>query len=282
MNNRRSLVAILLFTQLAVAISVAAADKKGSATGDFVLTKGHGVPVCDAYLKRLNAASYEEQPYCDRPEKTDVKGFEELNRIPLKQDEAFALGNRIYNFTHEGNQDTYPNQRSFIDRQIIQNELGHSIRTWRYEPPIDIDNDGAPETVLVWHGYGASSGLYRCGSVKEKEPRRQSQIAYVLESDGMRINEKRTRELFGHPSGGYRVSAKEQLKAFRPIGRTIGIFKYRRLYYFDTFFDSSGDFDNRRQKDPGIGDTLGVFLNKGGATKQMCEYRWNSNSAAAR
>lgn len=53
----------------------------------------------------------------------------------------------------------------------------------------------------------------------------------------------------------------------------MGIFEYDGLYYFDTFLDSSGDFQGRRQKDPRIGKTLGVFLRKDGVTKQECEYR---------
>lgn len=56
---------------------------------------------------------------------------------------------------------------------------------------------------------------------------------------------------------------------FLPIGSNIGLFKYRDFYYFDTFFDSWGAFQNRRRKYKHIDDTLRVFLRKDGKTRQF-------------
>jgi hypothetical protein len=60
--------------------------------------------------------------------------------------------------------------------------------------------------------------------------------------------------------------------AFRPVGLSIGIFKYQELYYFDTFFDPWGDFQNRRGESADISNTLAVFLRQTGKTQQVCEY----------
>jgi len=265
----------LIFSVAAfVAISCAYADK--SPIGP-VLTKGRGVPVCDAYLQRLNLAEYTYPPYCDRPENDQVEGFELLNRIPLTIEEAFSFGDKVRNFTQNGDQNLFSNRRSFITEAIVQTELGHTILAWRYDPPVDIDNDGKADSLFVWNGYGASHGIYKCGAIKKRDPWWQNQLAYVVYFDAMRIDQRMTKEIFGHPAGKYSITVDGKLidlPKFRPIGTKIGIFKHKGLYYFDTFFDSWGDFQGRRQKDASIGNTLGVFLRSNGTTTQVCEYRW--------
>jgi len=256
-----------------VAVTYAYAD--GSTTP--VLTRGRGVPICDAYLERLKLAEYTDPPYCDRPESQEIEGFELLNRIPLAADEAFSLANKVYNFTHQGNQDSFPNGRSFISKEEIQRDLGQSIVAWRYDPPVDVNNDSTPDPVVIWQGHGASQGSYVCGFVKERDPWWQNQLAYIVDFSAMRIDERRTKEIFGHPAGKYSITVDGKLvdlPGFLPVGLRIGIFKYRGLYYFDTFFDSYGDFQGLRQRDARIGSTLGVFLRSKGTTKQVCEYRW--------
>ena len=261
--------------------NAAASDTTYVSEGPFSLTKGAGVPVCDAYLKRLNLDTSATPPFCDRPEDDRVPGFKILNRVSLSVAQAMTLGQQIHNFTMHGNQDQSNRGRKFITRTTLKLELGHDIRAWRYEPRVDIDNDGQPDDVVVWHGYGASTGLYRCKTGPGDLRWRQTQIAYVVTPDLARIDEAKTREIFGFPRGAYPIIQNGKTtgftKAFRPIGRTIGIFEYDSHYYFDTFFDSYGDFQGKRQNAPDIANTLGVFLRRGGVTKQICEYRWGGN-----
>jgi len=277
----RVIVATVLLS--VIARPVLADETRTNTSKQFTLTIGNRIAVCESYLKRLNLVQSDEPPYCDRPEDTEIEGFEGLNRIPLNADEAFAFGDKIRNFTHQGDQDSFTNGRSFVTKELIQRSLGRSILARRYGPQVDIDNDGKPDSLVVWQGYGASHGDYVCGSVKDRDPWWQNQIAYIVDFDATRIDEKRTREVFGHPAGGYSIvvdgKQKRTLPGFRPIGLKMGIFKYDGLYYFDTFFDSSGDFQGRRQKDPRIGSTLGVFLRKDGVTKQVCEYRFGMTDA---
>jgi hypothetical protein len=275
--------------QLAAVLTIAApalAAAAGGAENPFTLTRGDGIPVCEAYLTRLNAATYQKPPYCDRPENAAVEGFELLNRVPLNSEQVYELSGPIGRFTWYGDQDSHPSQGPGLSRESVERDLGRTIRVWRYEPPVDLDNDGTPESVVIWQGYGASKGDYPCGSVKERYPRGQPQIAYVVDLDARRVDQQRTRELFGHPVGGYPIPRDVKpggfFPGFRPVGSSMGIFKYRGLYYFDTFFDSWGDFAGRRRKDPHIGSTLGVFLREGGKTKQVCEYLWHEEESRAR
>ena len=259
--------------------SAAASDTAHVSEGPFSLTQGAGLSVCEAYLKRLNLDTSATPPFCDRPEDDRVRGFKILNRVSLSDAQAMTLGQKIYNFTMHGNQDQSNRGKKFITRSTLSLELGHDIRAWRYEPRVDINNDGRPDDVVVWHGYGASKGMYRCNTGPGDLHWRQTQIAYVVTPDLARIDEAKTREIFGYPLGAYPIIRNGKTtgftKEFRPIGRTIGIFEYDSQYYFDTFFDSYGDFQGKRRKDTNIANTLGVFLRKGGVTRQVCEYRWS-------
>jgi hypothetical protein len=132
---------------------------------DFALTKGAGVPVCEAYLKRLNGSDFDGPPYCDRPENTDVPGFVELNRVFLNADEILKLDRQAYGFLM--NSDVNYWEKSLAERKRlglpittdaqlrsgIQLQLRGSEqvqRHFRFEPPVDIDNDGVRDPLVVW------------------------------------------------------------------------------------------------------------------------------------
>jgi hypothetical protein len=250
---------------------------------NFILTKGQGAEVCEAYLKRLNLTNFQNWPYCDRPENTEVEGFARLNRVSLSAEQAHGLLGHVLSFTSYGNQDAYWSQtRDSLSLKSVENDLKHGVtRVWLYDPPVDIDNDGQADAVIVWHGYGASHGVYSCGSLDKADyVTPQVQIAYSIDLEKLRVDEARTRELFGHPKGVYPDIRKGKqmgiFPGFRPVGKSIGIFQYRDRYYFDTFFDSWGDFEGRRRQDKHIDQALGVFLRQGGKTRQVCEYRWTN------
>jgi len=268
----------------------------------FQLMKGADIPVCEDYLKRLNQMEFDDPlddpPYCDRPESTAVEGFSLLNRVFLSAEEVYALTPRVSGFSRSKNQDYYDQQnqmgkkfgwppQELMSLNSIKGDIGREIKVWRYAPPIDIDNDGTPDPLIVWHGLGAGHSSGRCGGRDYREGiirQRQTQIAYLMDPAMQRIDEARTQTIFGHPLGGYLVTYKdpntghrvtEYSENFRPIGLTVGIFSYQGEAYFDTFFDEWGDFKGKRRTRPEIQDTLGVFLRKGAVTQQICEYLWN-------
>src|SRR5207247_1203339 len=135
--------------------------------------KGQGVAVCEAYLERLNMTEYESPPYCDRPENDAIPGFARLNRVPLSAEAVQALLPRVKGFTDYKNQDWQDivnagRQRDGLPLQQwlsdVKTYLGKAIKVWRYDPPVDIDNDGVLDNVIVWHGFGANGGSRACGT----------------------------------------------------------------------------------------------------------------------
>ena len=267
----------------------------------FQLTKGVGTTVCDAYLERLNTTKYEKPPFCDRPENDAVKGFVKLNRVPLSPADVHDLYPIISNFKSSANQknldwadmnlqlrltQTGQGRLTVLGTQFLQRDLDRgAVKMWRYDPAIDIDNDGISDNVEVWQGGAVAYVSGKCG---EDEPNpysktggsfmHQVQLAFVVTGNNDRLDALKTKKIFAHPSGGYRLSDGTFSENFRPIGITTGIFKYQDSYYFDTFFDTRGDFEDKRQHDANLFNTLGVFLHKDGKTRQVCEYLMTDNT----
>jgi uncharacterized protein YecT (DUF1311 family) len=266
----------------------------------FELIKGIGVPVCDAYLERLNTTKYEDPPFCDRPENDAVSGFARLNRIPLSSTEVHDLYPIISKFMHSANQSdlewtdmdlqsslAQTGQFRLIDlnAQYFQKSIDSGeTKIWRYEPAIDIDNDGMPDNVEVWHGGAVAAVNGKCGreyankySSTGGSIMRQRQLAFVVTRNDDRLDTRKTTNMFAHPGGGYRLPDGSIFSAYHPIGATTGIFKYMDTYYFDTFFDSRSDYEDKRKNDAELFNTLGVFLHKDGKTRQVCEYLMTDN-----
>lgn len=293
--ERTKLITILYFITLAIGISHLAVADDANGKWMFSLSKGQNENVCKAYLARLNSKIQNELPFCGRPETGEELGFTLQNRIPLSQQAAFELLQRISGFTRSKNQDYYdianatetrlnrkPNYP--IQFEKIPQYLGKTIKAWTYKPKVDINNDGKSDDIVVWNGYGTpGSPLQGCGFRGNKGyPSRASQLPFFVDSKSNRIDVFNTIKTFKHPLLGYRFYDKATKKTiyskkFRPIGTSIGIFQFDGKYYFDTFFDSWGDFNGARRKDSEISFTLGVFLNNNGKTEQVCEYHWDNH-----
>ena len=251
----------------------------------FTLTEGHGRPVCEAYLKRLNASSFKRPPYCGRPENGSVPGFAILNREQLTLDEIHKLIGRVSGFMSSQHQNQ-PDIVNIFDGHghVVKGEAwtvesikrSLDMHVWRYNPQVDIDNDGQPDNLVVWHGNGADTVDAVCGATYPGAPggERSQQIAFPLTSDSTRVDEPRMRAMFEYPGGGYPDDEGHLVRVsqFRPIGTSMSIFEYDGQYYFDIFFDGIGDFNNQRRGEAQLFDTLGVFLRKDNQTHQMCEY----------
>lgn len=263
----------------------------------FVLTKGAGIPVCEAYLERLNTTEYVSPPYCDRPESSTVAGFSALRRVPLSAVAVRFLFPRIVQFMATGRQGNKKQDEAY-EALLRRNGVGPSIdplstfesflrhgelKVWGYASPVDIENNGTPDRVVIWQGYGLGSPLGVCGHPLEyggiSTNGAQPQVAFVLDSSGNRLNIRKTRAIFAHPGGGYRLPDGKMAMAFRPIGFHLGVFEYRGTYYFDTFFDSWNDSSNKRKNNTELLNTLGVFLRMNNKTKQVCEYKMTEQNS---
>jgi hypothetical protein len=259
-------------------------DEEGTAVR-FWVTKGKGVKVCEAYAARLSRTKFSRIPHCDRPE-VAAPGFLRLERVPLTPAEIVRIGNRVGGFLSSGDQNArFRDSRwADFDGHSGADALKHAedeirqrdLQPFRIRPEPDVDNDGLPDEVVIWRGE-------RCGEfIGESEfPQKGRSSAIVLSKTGEEIDEARTRAVFGHPSGGYPVSwvdpdTKKTLSGFasdfRPIGPYIGLFSYRRLWYFDTFFHTQyGDFKDQRRDNLALESALGVFKHQSGKTAQVCE-----------
>jgi hypothetical protein len=246
-------------------------------TYHFTLIQGKGSAVCEAYLTRLNSTDYTTPPYCDIPEATSVPGFSPLRRVPLTAEEialirpgvtafdvAWNKGSKVYDEGVAMWQSRYGNSPD-VRRHGAEELIQGGWKIWRYDPPVDIDNDGETDNVLVWQagqcGHPIQTQLFQTDG-------RKPTLGYILASGNDRLDIPRTNEIFGHhPVGG---------NEFRPIGPTIGIFKYQQLYYIDTFlFDGPvnqwGFLPYSYSESEEI-NTLAVFLRQHGKTRRVCTY----------
>lgn len=305
---RKKIHLLFLWGVLSLFSSMAYAEEESLPKPIFKLTKGQGTEVCDAYLQRLNNSDYRrisgfnflDPPFCGRPEDDSVPGFTRLNRMPLNAGEIYALQASMHRFQHDRKRkyrDFAPLESvKSVQRFMDTNRLG----AWRYNPPVDIDNDGQADNVLIWFSAAGAGG---CGSFNGNDtyPEGGSYTANILDAKNQAIDEKRTEELFGHPVGGYPNTVNGKFLGFydnfRYVGTSMGIFAYQGSYYFDTFFDGWGDFNGKRVesylvthrkgkriiteekyrkfKQP-THAILGVFQRKKGKTKQICEYYWTN------
>jgi hypothetical protein len=269
-------------------IGITAVRNRGNDQPHFTLSKGRGLPVCEAYLQRLNQTAFGSYAaYCGRPENGDVPGFTSLHRISVPTAENNRLRNLLYTIIEprvaiapEYDKQMNAHGGTYIGPLQAFPSAPENVQlsSWRYEPWIDINNDGKPVNVLIWN----EDTLQQPSC---SHPGNGQQIAVVLTADGSRIDQAKTMEIFGHPDGGYYIPKELQiqegpygvpfLKSFRIIGESYSIFEYRNLYYFDTFLNadvSQGDFKDERKGDPKLNDSLGVFLRQNHKTQQVCEF----------
>ncbi|MHB8562378.1 MAG: lysozyme family protein [Acidiferrobacteraceae bacterium] len=259
-------------------------------TYHFILTKGRHRLVCQADLKRLNEASYTGPPSCDQPETTKVPGFTPLHREALSAREVYTLFQRVSDFIANGVQGSRAQDEAFVARR---KQLGLSpvwtldeikgyymgrgyIKVWRYDPPVSIDNDGHPTNLVVWRGVPISNASGVCGRAAPMNYRdvyTQPQMAFVLAPGNRRLDIRTTKAIFGHSGPRYRFPNGMVFPGFRPLGTAMGVFQYRGLYYFDTFFNGwGGSRTSSFAYYPALTHTLGVFLRRHGHTREVCEY----------
>ena len=226
------------------------------------------LPVCEAYLQRLNTTEFHNLPACGRPENNDVPGFTWLNREWANVEESRPLSDQsIIGFL--------TNTKPEPD---VAPEFG-PFSSFRYNPPIDIDNDGVADNVLVTN-YDLRKNP-ECGNPSRGEFRsRGSQQAVILTPDETHIDRPKTIGVFGRSKPVIRNAGLPVQnfvgEMFWPIGQYVSIFKYRNLNYFDTFYDTRGlgYFDGKSTKltDPKLNNTLAVLLNRRGQTEEICTY----------
>lgn len=266
---------------------------------EFVLEKGKGTEVCNAYVRRLNQETFTTYPFCDRPEDDSVPGFKRLHREPLPSSEIVRLFPSVEGLIRVGNPSEFdrPSRtdpavpESVGIRKYAQRYAEEEVsfisrglpRFYRFAPPIDIDNDGSADKVIVWKDTGRV-----CGAVYTAKPVRTRTHMLLLDAHN-NLDVARSRTIFGHPMGNLftykdRKSGRQQTldlsRTFRTVGDTYGTFVYQGKTYFDTFYGGLGDLQNKRVGQTKLGDTLAVFKRENDKTELQCEILWRDSRPA--
>lgn len=248
----------------------------------FRITKGQGVPVCEAYLQRLNTTDYQgghaypQAPFDGIPESDAIPGFALLHRVMLQSDRIIQMSEPLERWWEQIN----PHLTGYWGATPDIVRRG-GIVAWRYEPSLDIDNNGKPVDFVVWRGYGLSGAAGRCGEPFNPNytwSMRCQQLPLVMKDD-LQINYTKTAELFERvgASGPDRDSAGEIVHPFVPVGFFITPFVYRGTTYFSTFFNEYGDYEGKRQGEWKLWNTLGVLVRHRNKEQEVCEYQLRGN-----
>jgi hypothetical protein len=243
------------------------------------LVQGHGTPVCEAYLQRLNQTVFHAPPYCGRPENDQVPGFARLSRVTM----TFADYNKInphVNWFEQSGHSAVTGEAEAMDAVKSSGSSNIHPTSWRYDPQVDIENNGVPINIIVWSEVSGWCGTRQWpDGTPTTAGFRESQQIFVqsLTDDG--LDDAKSSQLFGHPTRGLSAEVPPDpilvnSPSFQPLGRSLSVFKYKGLVYFDTFFDGGGwaDFEGKRAKVPTLDNHLAVFLRKNSVTRQVCEY----------
>jgi hypothetical protein len=256
------------------------------------LKQGKGVPVCEAYVQRLNQSLFHEPPFCGRPENDGVPGFSRVKKVPRTSAEVNALYPQVMNlFGKEGiyTASTGPGliwrspspqmagvaaepDPAFMPKSFLsEKERGISdadkVAVWTFEPPLDLDGDGMPDYILVWRGFPPVwnvdhyDDLLTCGiqSGRRVEPVSEAhQYPFVLSQSGKEVDVERTRGLFESPSSVGTDSPTRQ----GYISESLGFVMYRGRVYLD----GTGPIGR-----PGIDQTdISLYERTGATLRRIC------------
>jgi hypothetical protein len=287
--------ATLAFISLCCAAS---ANAQRRVKADWKLLKG-AAEVCSAYVKMLNQAELNSYPYCDRTPAEKPPGFLYVERIPLSPSQSGRLADQALAFLSSDDQGRVgpgveapsavdSNAEWLADKQRAALESADPLRYLsRFRPGIDIDNDGRVDDVIVW-----KDPYIYCGGHQfaDGTPMYSSTYLFLLSSDGD-LDASRTRAIFGHPKRQVlifpdpREPGKKTIRrerGFRAIGTSFGVFRFKDVTYFDTFYAPGGDLNGDRDGEPGYNETLAVLTNHEGSSQLVCEVRGSNIREAGR
>lgn len=234
----------------------------------FFFKKGRGLPVCEAYLQRLNQALYYRAPSCGRPELTSVPGFTHLKRHWLSYSEGEHIETDLDGRAKDpelpmNSEDTSARLPQVSDKHAVTVRDERKMDAWQPIGGINIENDGAKENVLML----GERDYYICGSDKVHTAGAEG---LILSSSSDRVDIARTIDIFGKQRAPP-LSSQHPNDRYYPIGVSMGIFQFRNITYFDTFLDQP-QTDAEISDEGRLHKTLAVFTRKDHKTYERCEY----------
>lgn len=241
----------------------------------FELIRGHGIRVCDAYLRGLQSVNFIEPPYCDRPQLPVALGFESLSREPLtarQLQELFpAVEGLLENndpkhfFSIESQRKLPVDIASLVSTaQLMQDariKRGVAPMYYRVKPDGDLDDDSRIDRLLVWRGNGMA-----CGPDEEGRPRYVPTRIVVLDGKEQ-LDVLATRRLF--TAYAFRPAPVAEYDDSRPALRTrkfpafataMGVVRIAGKTYIDAFETAN--------------NTLTLFDLGHAQLTAVCDVRW--------
>lgn len=268
MISRQKLKQVCSWVFCVVAMCLAAASAYAQ-TKLFEILRGKNNPVCHAYISALEYLAEKDRefkytPWCEGNLNPSVEGFPPIRRVYITDlEEAFTLKYRIQPFLSSQKQFQWtsgPRKNQFLaDRQANMRATGQAIKSgqlamWRYEPMLDIDNDGKPDNVL---GFREA----RCDSTRSFY-----NLVLIVDPASRTVDEKETRRFFADPRPyPAKTDSFVQLR-----GGSTGVFRYRGLDYIEAW---GTDTAWTKRKDPPV--TAIVYLRQKDEVSIVCEVRWN-------
>ncbi len=261
------------------------------------LTKGRGIPVCEAYLQRLNQTVFHEPAFCGIPENAQVPGFLDLQRKTLAAavvNQLFVKAWNISRDTGPGNEMVTPpaGKEDLVGELLINGMIGETfkrltdkdnISAWAYEPRVDIENDGKPENVTIWRGLppvwltNRFQLLHACGvsSLSGFGVEGERTIPFILHEASDAIDVGQTNAVFGVQGMSQAVPPLPGIQsklAYLPLGISADAFVYRGKSYFSAFITEHTNEVTSGRLDPVEAGHLSVYFDQAGVTQEICRY----------
>lgn len=262
------------------------------------LVKGHGVPVCEAYLQRINQIIFHEIPSCSRPDNDQIPGFTRLNRVPLTAAQVNHLYVSAYNLSHP----LWPGDRvrpmheaplSYPDIVAYYGDADFksaakvkaltnkdNISVWKFNPEVDIENNGQPDNIMIWRNFFPPTWNevpVPCGVLIDiyHGTGQLDQVPFVLNADSSKINVAKTNDIFGDATWLAKDKIAIEKKQYgphqsiKPLGGSIEIFKYGDKYYFDTTDPVFYGVTQVKTQE----NNIYIYLHEAGQTQQVCQLK---------
>lgn len=151
----------------------------------------------------------------------------------------------------------------YLDTQGIVNaaRAGANIAVWRFDPPIDIDNDGTPDNVILWRGK-IPPVWEQCGQSESYGLNMEGPTVLFVTANDSGIDSGKTAQTFQDL-----VSMQ-----YAPLRHSIGVFRYREQYYFDAFINKKVSVTGNLSTPTKDLQYLHVFHLKGEKVEQVCQF----------
>lgn len=219
--------------------------------GDFQLTIGQGVDVCEACKRNLEQMTV--HPACERDYSSQL-GLEAPEWKPFDVGNHIGAMEQALRYLATGDEFSEDRYTSGDDQYADPvRRIGTREEPWAYWAQVDINNDGKAEPVLKLHS--ALCNLRNGGSIGHA----YSAPIVVLNENLSGIDRALTELVLQNPRKDGRVAGTTNYQLY-------GVFSFKGEMYFD------------RWNDTGTGDesesfTLSIYEAKGDTTRKLCQMK---------